>query len=103
MPRDFDHIVETHQIARQRVAAGLPVWDRRLNLADVWKNPDLTFEQRRDAVVDRIRSSGWADRNDTVADLLDELGDAASADEFDGPWDLIYDEADVDRVWIATF
>ncbi len=103
MPRDVDHIVETHQLARQRVADGLPVWDRHLNLANVWKNPDLTFEERRDAIVGRIRRSGWPDRNNTVAELLDELGDAATADEFDGPWDLIYDEADRDRVWIATF
>lgn len=104
MPRDIEQIVETHRAARERVAAGLPVWDRRINLADIFRNEDMTFEQRRDAIVKRIRNSGWITEDSyTLADLVEELGDAESADEFDAVWDEIYNQADADRVWIATF
>jgi len=34
---------------------------------------------------------------------VDELADAETGDDFDAPWDALYDEADLDRVWIATF
>lgn len=34
---------------------------------------------------------------------VDELADATNFDEFNGPWAEIYDLADADRTWIATF
>ncbi len=104
MPRDIEHIVETHRAARERVAAGLPVWDRRINLADIWRNDALSFEAKRDAIVRRIRRSGWiTEDNWSLDNLVEELGDAADTDEFDAVWDVLYDHADADRVWIATF
>jgi hypothetical protein len=102
MPRTVDHIVATHQLAQQRRDAGLPIWDRKLNLSDVFHNDAMTFTESRDAIVRIIRASGWPDRNSTVYALLDEIADAETTDEFDAPWDLIYDEADADRVWIQT-
>lgn len=105
MPRTVDHIVETHQLAQQRRAAGRPVWDRRVSLADVFHNEDMTFEARRDAIVARIRASAWFKSygsGDELHLFVEELADAADGDEFDGPWDCIYDIADIDRVWIAT-
>jgi hypothetical protein len=81
----------------------MPIWLDKINLADVFHNEEMSFEQRRDVIVQRIRRSGWPDRNSSVYDLIDELADCETGNEFDGPWSLIYDEADADRVWIATF
>ncbi len=105
MPRTVDHIVETHRLAAERRAAGQPVWDRRINVADIWRNEALTFEQRRDAIVARLRTSAWlAGRNasDPLVEAVDGLAAADDVDEFDGWWDEVYDHADYDRVWIAT-
>ncbi len=79
-------------------------WLLTINVADVFRNEDMTFEQRRDAIVQRIHASGWIAEDDyTLGDLVDELGDAADTDDFDAVWDEIYNQADADRVWIATF
>jgi hypothetical protein len=106
MPNTADHRAEMHRLATQRRDAGKPIWDRRINLRDVWRNQDMTFEERRDAVVRRLRSSGWMathEDGDILHQLVEELAEAQDADEFDAPWDAIYDEADYDRVWIVTF
>jgi hypothetical protein len=85
----------------------MPAWDYRIDLRPVFRSEELTFEQRRDAIVDRLRTSSWVrDREDAGADLstlVDELAEAADTDAFDRLWDDLYDEADADRAWIATF
>ncbi len=79
-------------------------WLLTINLRDVFRNEDMTFEERRDAIVARIRASGWITEDDWSLDnLVEELGDVETTDEFDAVWDEIYNEADADRVWIATF
>jgi hypothetical protein len=105
MPSSVEHKVEMHRLARERQAAGLPVWDRKIRLADVFRNPDMTFEERRDAIVARLRASVWLKGYDEDSDLtqfVDEMSEAADVEEFDGVWDFIYDIADADRVWIET-
>lgn len=105
MPRTVEHLVEVHRLAWARVAAGLPSWERRLDVAGVFHDGALTFEQRRDAVVARIRASGWLDGRDMFDGLVlavEGLEGADDVDEFDGWWDEIYDYADYDRVWIVT-
>lgn len=104
MPDTADHRADMYRLAVERRNAGRPVWEYTINLADVFHNDDMTFEQRRDAIVSRIRNSGWPSTGSyTLRQLVDELAEAQDTDEFDGPWDLIYDEADADRVWIQTF
>jgi len=106
MARDIEHIVETHHLARDRAAAGLPVWDRTLNLRDVFHNDALTFEEKRDAIVQRLRNSGWLDGRDMFDDLVlavEGLETAEDGNEFDEWFGIVYDHADYDRVWIATF
>lgn len=105
MPRSVEHIVETHSIARQRRDAGQPIWDRRIQLGDVFHNDALSFEEKRDVIVARIRKSGWLDaydEYDELPQLVEELSETTDGNDFDGPWDAIYDYADTDRVWIAT-
>jgi len=100
MSRTVEHIVETHRIATARRDAGRPIWDLTVNLADVFHNDELSFEQRRDAIVQRLYGSGW--NSDVVYTLVADLGAAEDAGEFDEIWDEIYDHADFDRVWITT-
>ena len=105
MPRTVDHIVETHQLAAARVAAGLPVWAERINLRDVFHNDNMTFVERRDAIVAAIRVTRWyrnVDEDDWLREIVENLACADDADEFDGWWDELYDQADIDRVWIGT-
>jgi hypothetical protein len=109
MPRTAEHIVACHQHARARVAAGQPVWEHTINLAGVFHNEDLTFEERRDRIVDVIRASTWYKNRvegtnvfDVLYELVDELADTTTGDEFNVVWDAVYDEADYDRVWIKT-
>jgi hypothetical protein len=80
-------------------------WLKKIPLGDVFHNEEMTFEQRRDETVRRLRSSGWltmtADDFD-LSDMFDELGETRDGNEFDEVWDRIYDQADYDRVWIGT-
>jgi len=108
MPRTIEHIVDMHRIAQDRKAKGQPVWDRKVNLAGIFHNDTMTFTERRDAIVRVLRASAWlkerADRDACggLGEIVDNLADAEDAEEFDGWWDELYDEADYDRVWIAT-
>lgn len=108
MPRTIDHLVATHELARERRAAGKPIWAHTVDVSRVFHNEDLTFAQRRDGIVAALRGSSWyrqadPDDCDGVRELVDDhLAYAETGDEFDGPWDELYDLADVDRVWIKT-
>jgi hypothetical protein len=106
MPDSADHRVDMHRLGQQRLAAGLPMWDRKINVADVFHNDEMTFPQRRDAIVSRLRDSGWLhgrDEFDELVNAIDELAEAENSEEFDGWWDEIYDIAYEERVWISTF
>lgn len=83
----------------------MPAWKRTIYLKDVWRNEELTFEQRRDEIVKRIRESSWLDSSSDPAVLnecLDMLAEAPNTRYFDADFSNIYDLADVDRVWIET-
>lgn len=79
----------------------MPAWKYTIRLADVWKNEDLTFEQRRDEIALRLKNSTWASGNPLVAELAFDLSQAKDAADFDDIWNDVYDEADRDRAWIA--
>lgn len=107
MPRDIEHIVATHQIARERRNAGQPVWAHTLDLRDVYHSDALGFVGRRDAIVRRIKASRWyQDRDaagfDEFGELVDDLARTEAQAEFNEFFDAVYDQADVDRVWIQT-
>lgn len=105
MPDTPEHRADMHRLATERRKAGLPVWDRKLRLADVWRNESMSFEERRDTIVARIRASEWFkeyDEHDELPEAVAELAEAPHANDFDDVWGWIYDIADVDRVWIET-
>lgn len=83
----------------------MPTWSETINLRDVFHNDELDFTKKRDAIVRRVRRSAWFkdyDEFDELPQLVEELSETTSGDEFDQPWGCIYDIADADRVWIAT-
>ena len=106
MPDTAEHRADMYALGQERRMAGLPSWAHKINLADVFHNDDLTFEQKRDTIVRRIRATAWFesyDEFDALPQFVEELADAEDTASFDAPWDEIYDIADADRVWIATF
>lgn len=82
----------------------MPRWTYTIRLKDVFHNDAMTFEQRRDAIVARLRNSQWyAEIDSVLRDHVDELAETTDTDGFDYVWNKIYDEADADRAWIETF
>ena len=82
----------------------MPVWHEKIMLGDLFHNEDMSFEQRRDEIVRRLRASRWHDGEDyEVESIIEELAETEDEDAFDAVWDLVYDFADEDRVWIDTF
>lgn len=80
-------------------------WDHNLALGDVFHNEEMTFGQRRDAIVARIRKARWYDEDDmTLWQAVDGLANAEDIEEFDGWWSEFYDWCDAGkRVWVETF
>lgn len=80
-------------------------WKHKLNLADVFHNEDLAFEEIRDIVVSRIKASSFyreAKESMDFEGIVDELGEAETVDQFDFIWDAVYDYADDYDCWIIT-
>jgi uncharacterized protein YozE (UPF0346 family) len=83
----------------------MTVWQQTIRLGDVFHDESLTFDQRRDQIVERLRQSRWfkhRDAFDMLADLIEELAGTENESDFDEVWNSIYDEADADKVWIET-
>lgn len=83
-------------------------WVETINIADIWKNDDLSLAEQRDQIVARIKASHWyrerdADGFDERGEAVDNLSSAADTKEFDGWWSELYDFFDYDRVWIDRF
>ena len=106
MPRTVDHIVETHQLAQSRRAAGRPVWEHKI----VAQRDDDDFEWTRDRFAEALKISPWmrasikaaGDKFDSeLWQLWDEIKDAEDERHFNGVLDAIYDLADLERCWIT--
>lgn len=107
MPRTPEHLVETHRIARERVAAGKPAWAYTVDLSSVFHNEDMGQAERTAAIVRILRASRWVKETDDPfgrrAEVIDGLADAGDdIEEFNGWFDELYDLADYDRAWIKT-
>lgn len=123
MPRTVEHIVACHEAAAARRAAGIPIWDRKLNfkgLLSTDETPehiavvsvaiarriraqlpasffDITHDDYDYDFVDAIEMMGEC----TVAALAEDKANGVDAvDMFNGWLETIYDWADNNRVWI---
>ena len=84
----------------------MPRWDHEVDLSDVFRNADLEFTARRDVIVERISEHAWfagRDDFDLLVHAVRLLTKAKDFGDFNRAWELVYDEADADRVWIRTF
>lgn len=82
-----------------------PVWHYKIRLEDVWRNEQMSFTGRRDAVVGRLRVRAWfreSSNGSELRRLTDELAAAEDARTFDPVMEELYDWADIDRAWIGT-
>lgn len=82
----------------------MPSWTYSINLRDVFYNDDYVFEDKRDAIVNRLRASRWyrdAGEGSVLHCIVRDLADSYDTRSFDAVWNDLYDEADADRCWIA--
>lgn len=81
----------------------MPRWDHTLDIKDIFHNPEMSFEEKRDEIVSRIKASGfyaWDDYD--LNDIVWCLQHATDAAEWDEDWDHFYDWTDENRVWVIT-
>jgi hypothetical protein len=88
----------------------MPNWNHALEVADVFHNADLSFEQIRNVIVERIRDAEWYKEyvanyfdGDMLEEIVDNLAETDTESAFNNWWDCFYDWADENRVWVATF
>lgn len=77
-------------------------WRMTVHLIDVFHNQAMTYEQRRDAIIERLRRQWVPSDGGPLDRTVEDLADAIDVEEFDDVWSEILDRADVDRVWLAT-
>lgn len=71
-------------------------WKNQLDIADVWRDPDLSWQDQRDEIISRIRKAPWYDACDfQLLNAVDGLSCAETVEEFVGYW------ADSNRVWVT--
>ena len=76
-------------------------WDHHVDLADVFHHTGMTYEERRDAICQRLEQLKITDSE--FFEAVEELRHAEDTDEFDYVFATIYDWADDGkRLWIMT-
>jgi hypothetical protein len=79
-------------------------WRYSLDVSDVWKSANLTFDQQKAEIVNRLKRHVWYFENEELREeVVPGIAAATNVYEFDKWWDILYDLADEDRVWVATF
>lgn len=79
-------------------------WIYELDIKHVFRDREMSFEEKRDAIVKRIRNSLFHSPDDLVLEyILTALEEAADEAEFDHEWGWFYDYADEHRIWVRTF
>lgn len=123
MPNTVEHRVECHRLARERLAANKPVWDRTIRIKHVIaENREDTSEENCAAVANRIGAilrsrvpASWLDASSDDADyaLIEvvEGMEAVRPDSYDDDpsfsvhedlsnmLEQMYDWGDMKRVW----
>lgn len=96
-----DHRVAMHHLVTERRAAGKPVWARTVRLWGIWDREDLTFTEKRDQIAAIFKASNWlkVTEDSSLADFVEELGDAEDEEHFGHVMAEIKQIADYDRTW----
>ncbi len=81
------------------------VWHLKIDLSQIWQSGLLDFDEKREKIVEAIKASGWRALTpypDTFDEYVANIEQAEDVSEFDEYFDVLYDLADGDRVWIET-
>lgn len=81
-------------------------WTHIIKIGDLIFNDDLTFEQKRDGIVSRLRESDAMSTDNEqgveLGMLVDDLADTPDVDTFDWVMSDIYDLADAGKwLWVG--
>jgi hypothetical protein len=76
-------------------------WRKEVRLKDVFHDDEMAFEEKRDVIVRRLKKAFLG--NEEAEEVISDLSYADDVEEFDDIWDVLYDIADRERVWISTF
>jgi ASC-1-like (ASCH) protein len=78
-------------------------WSYTFRIDDLFHNDEISFEERRKAIVARMRKQPWFEAFETEEGIADDLETETDVDEWDYLWNQFYDWCDENRVWVATF
>ncbi len=83
----------------------MPRWKHTLDIKAIWDNEEMPLPEKGKAIVEKIKAAPFYGDDDELEMIVEELGDAAEADDvrwFDMVWNAFYDWADAERVWVKT-
>lgn len=84
---------------------GTAEWKHKIHIGDIQQNDDLTWEQSRDLIVERILASeaiNDGNEGQQLASLTDDLKRATDLEWAHAIFDLIYDLADTGKwLWLG--
>ena len=69
---------------------------------DFLKYDDTNFDEIKDSILNKLRSSNEFKENPEFQDLCIELEVSEDDDEFNLAWSEIYDYCDSNKIWIKT-
>jgi hypothetical protein len=81
------------------------VWHLKIDLSQIWQSGLLDFDEKRDRIVEVIKASDWRALTpypDTFDEYVANVEKSEHVGEFDAAFDVLYELADSDRVWIET-
>lgn len=127
MPRTIEGMIAAHEIAAERRAEGRPLWDRKFDVSDIFRDDEIPIEQKVKIICERLRGQiqprfrededldqiieemEWILEERHVERRLAQKGELPEnlreeiTEEFDMVWDGFYDWCDfVGRVWVNT-
>lgn len=124
MDRDVDLLVETHKLARDRVKAGKPSWDRKIDIGSILaRDAENDSDEHAAAVANEIAkvlreqlpkdmldaaSENFDEDLHEIVDYLEDLtpdtfahsSDYTVCDALNSRLGELYDWADINRVWL---
>lgn len=82
-------------------------WNETLDINHILRDEDMEFEEKRDAIVAKVKASRWYKKEEeagfvTLYLIIEEMQDADDVDWFDSTLSALYDEADADRIWMGA-
>ena len=85
----------------------MKTWDKTVDIKGILRDEDLTFEEKRDAIVAKVKRSSWYKKQDpadfpVLHQIIEEMQDSDEVEWFDSTLAALYDEADYDRVWLGA-